>query len=54
MGIVQNQEMATEKKKKMTEPSSKSFYLESLEFVPSIKDLLKSAELVSKIKSASD
>ena len=54
VGIVQNQEMATEKKKKMAEPSSKGFYLESLEFVPGIKDLLKSAELVSDIKSASD
>ncbi|KAI4102884.1 MAG: hypothetical protein L6R37_004146 [Teloschistes peruensis] len=49
-----NQDMATEKKKKMAEPSSKGFYLESLEFVPGIKDLLKSAELVSEIKSASD
>ena len=54
MGIVQNQEMATEKKKKMAEPSSKGFYLESLDFVPGIKDLLKNAELVSEIKSASD
>ena len=54
MGIVQNQEMATEKKKKMAEPSSKGFYMESLEFVPGIKDLLKNAELVSEIKSASD
>ncbi|KAL8716065.1 MAG: hypothetical protein Q9225_006253 [Loekoesia sp. 1 TL-2023] len=54
VGIVQNQEIATEKKKKMAEPSSKGFYLESLEFVPGIKDLLKSAELVSEIKSASD
>ena len=54
MGIVQNQEMATEKKKKMAEPSSKGFYLESLELVPGIKDLLKSAELVSEITSASD
>lgn len=54
MGIVQNQEIATEKKKKMAEPSSKGFYLESLELVPGIKDLLKSAELVSEIKSASD
>lgn len=54
MGIVQNQEIATEKKKKMAEPSSKGFYLESLELVPGIKDLLKNAELVSEIKSASD
>ncbi|KAL8872460.1 MAG: hypothetical protein Q9174_001916, partial [Haloplaca sp. 1 TL-2023] len=54
VGIVQNQDMATEKKKKMAEPSSKGFYLESLDYVPGIKDLLRSAELVSEIKSASD
>ena len=54
MGVVQNQDMATEKKKKMAESSSKGFYLESLDYVPGIKDLLRNAELVSEIKSASD
>ncbi|KAL4738166.1 hypothetical protein BDV11DRAFT_206155 [Aspergillus similis] len=54
VGVVQNQEMATEKKRKMAEPSSKGFYLESLEFVPGIKELLANAELISEIKSASD
>ena len=54
MGVVQNQEMATEKKKKMAEPSAKGFYLESLDYVPGIKDLLRDAELVSDTKSASD
>ncbi|KAL8984872.1 MAG: hypothetical protein Q9205_001285 [Flavoplaca limonia] len=54
VGVVQNQDMATEKKKKMAEPSSKGFYLESLDYVPGIKDLLSSAELISEIKSASD
>ncbi|KAE8357834.1 hypothetical protein BDV27DRAFT_150994 [Aspergillus caelatus] len=54
VGVVQNQEMATEKKRKMAEPSSKGFYLESLEFVPGIKELLSNAELVSEVKSASD
>ncbi|KJK64105.1 O-methyltransferase [Aspergillus parasiticus SU-1] len=54
VGVVQNQEMATEKKRKMAEPSSKGFYLESLEFVPGIKELLSNAELISEVKSASD
>ncbi|KAK2616396.1 hypothetical protein QQS21_000637 [Conoideocrella luteorostrata] len=54
VGIVQNQEMATAKKRKMAEPSTKGFYLESLELVPGIKELLAKAELVSEIKSASD
>ncbi|KAE8371846.1 hypothetical protein BDV26DRAFT_286439 [Aspergillus bertholletiae] len=54
VGVVQNQEIATEKKRKMAEPSSKGFYLESLEFVPGIKELLSNAELISEIKSASD
>ncbi|PHH66063.1 hypothetical protein CDD81_588 [Ophiocordyceps australis] len=54
VGIVQNQEMATAKKRKMAEPSSKGFYLETLELVPGIKELLAKAELVSEIKSASD
>lgn len=54
VGIVQNQEMATQKKKEMTEPSTKGFYLASLEHVPGIKDLLANGELISEIKSASD
>ncbi|KAK1244392.1 hypothetical protein MKX07_003191 [Trichoderma sp. CBMAI-0711] len=54
VGIVQNQEMATKKKREMAEPSSKGFYLQSLDLVPGIKELLANAELVSDIKSASD
>ncbi|PHH67804.1 hypothetical protein CDD82_1108 [Ophiocordyceps australis] len=54
VGVVQNQEMATAKKRQMAEPSSKGFYLESLELVPGIKDLLAKAELVTEVKSASD
>ncbi|KAG6355157.1 hypothetical protein INS49_004238 [Diaporthe citri] len=54
VGIVQNQEMATQKKKAMAEPSTKGFYTESLEHVPGIKSLLANGELVSEIKSASD
>ncbi|ORY71356.1 uncharacterized protein BCR38DRAFT_8691 [Pseudomassariella vexata] len=54
VGIVQNQEMATKKKREMAEPSSAGFYKQSLELVPGIKELLANAELVSDIKSASD
>ncbi|KAI0842124.1 hypothetical protein F5Y06DRAFT_306973 [Hypoxylon sp. FL0890] len=54
VGIVQNQEMATKKKREMNSPSSKEFYMQSLELVPGIKELLSNAELVSDIKSASD
>ncbi|EFX04254.1 flavin-dependent halogenase O-methyltransferase bifunctional protein [Grosmannia clavigera kw1407] len=54
VGIVQNQEMAIQKKRQMAEPSSLGFYKEVLELVPGIKELLANAELVSEIKSASD
>ncbi|KAI1297501.1 FAD/NAD(P)-binding domain-containing protein [Xylaria venustula] len=54
IGIVQSQEMATKKKRQMTDPSSKEFYMESLNLVPGIKELLAKAELVTDIKSASD
>ncbi|KAI1163376.1 FAD/NAD(P)-binding domain-containing protein [Nemania serpens] len=54
VGVVQNQEMANKKKREMAEPSSKGFYMESLNLVPGIKELLAHAELVSDIKSASD
>lgn len=46
--------MAAKKKREMAEPSSKGFYVESLDLVPGIKELLANAELVSEIKSASD
>jgi len=54
VGIVQNQEMATKKKRAMAESSSKGFYFESLQFVPGIQELLANAEPVSEVKSASD
>jgi 2-polyprenyl-6-methoxyphenol hydroxylase-like FAD-dependent oxidoreductase len=54
VGIVQNQEMATKKKREMVDSSSKGFYFASMEFVPGIKELLKNAENVSEVKSASD
>jgi flavin-dependent dehydrogenase len=54
VGIVQNQEMATAKKRASGSPSTKEFYMQSLEQIPGIKALLSEAELVSDIKSASD
>lgn len=49
-----NQAVATQKKKAMEDSSSRNFYLESLNDVPGIQDLLKDAKLVTDIKSASD
>ncbi|KAL7622124.1 hypothetical protein AAE478_007626 [Parahypoxylon ruwenzoriense] len=54
VGIVQNQEMATAKKRAAGSPSSKDFYMQSLNLVPGIKELLSKGELVTEIKSASD
>ncbi|KAI1760235.1 FAD/NAD(P)-binding domain-containing protein [Hypoxylon sp. FL1150] len=54
VGIVQNQELATAKKQAANSPSSKDFYLQSLELVPGVKELLSKGELVSDIKSACD
>ncbi len=52
IGIVQNQDVATAKKKEAG--SSKEFYLRSLDLVPGIKELIGDGELVTDIKSASD
>ena len=54
VGIVQNQELANQKKREAGSPSSKDFYLSSLNLVPGIKDLIGNGELISEIKSASD
>lgn len=54
VGVVRNQAIATEEKKKMGSPSSKDFYLENLKLVPGVKSLMTKAELVSEVKSASD
>ncbi|CEJ60095.1 hypothetical protein PMG11_08681 [Penicillium brasilianum] len=54
VGVVRNQAIATEEKKKMSSPSSKDIYLQNLKLVPGIKGLMKKAELVSEVKSASD
>lgn len=49
-----NQASATAKKREMDSPSSKDFYVRSLDLSPGIKELLLNAELVSDVKSASD
>ncbi|KAK8037121.1 radH flavin-dependent halogenase [Apiospora marii] len=54
VGIVQNQELANEKKRAMAEPSTMGFYQQSLDLAPGIRELVANAELVSDIKSASD
>lgn len=54
IGIVQNQETATQKKREMGSPSSKEFYFESLKLAPSIWELLSQGKLITEIKSASD
>ncbi|XXG96049.1 hypothetical protein Hte_002326 [Hypoxylon texense] len=54
VGIVQNQEIATAKKRAANSPSTKDFYIKSLELLPGIKGLLSNAELISEVKSGSD
>jgi flavin-dependent dehydrogenase len=51
---VQNQDLAIAKKRELGSPSSKDFYLHSLNLVPGIKELIGQGELVSDVKSASD
>ncbi|KAI1211406.1 FAD/NAD(P)-binding domain-containing protein [Annulohypoxylon truncatum] len=54
VGIVQNQQIATAKKRLLEYPSTKDFYLSSLDLVPGIKGLLSNGELISQVHSASD
>lgn len=54
IGIMQNQEMAVAKKRQSGSPSTKEFYMQSLDIVPGIKDPLSNAGPISDIKSASD
>jgi flavin-dependent dehydrogenase len=54
IGIVQNQDIATAKKREAGSPSSKDFYLQSLDLSPGIKELIGNGELISDVKSASD
>ncbi|KAI1141345.1 FAD/NAD(P)-binding domain-containing protein [Hypoxylon sp. FL0543] len=54
VGIVQNQDLATAKKRAAGSPPTKEFYMQSLDLAPGIKGLLSKGELVSEIRSASD
>ncbi|KAK6504478.1 hypothetical protein TWF506_002673 [Arthrobotrys conoides] len=54
IGLVQDQKMMAEKKKSLGRPSTLDFFNECMKMAPNTKDLLKDAELVSDIKSASD
>ncbi|KAI4241067.1 MAG: hypothetical protein LQ352_007508 [Teloschistes flavicans] len=54
VGIVQNQDLATSKKRAMGSPSSQEFYEESLKLAPRIRAILTGGELSTKINSASD
>lgn len=54
VGVVQNQELAMNKKKAMESPSTQGFYEESVKLAPGVSELLAKAELVSDVKAASD
>ncbi|KAL8709512.1 MAG: hypothetical protein Q9220_005754 [cf. Caloplaca sp. 1 TL-2023] len=55
VGVVRNQEIATQRKKEMGSPSSKEFFEDSLQLVPGIMKVIgDKGELVSDIKNASD
>lgn len=54
VGIVQNQDLAVDKKRALGSPSSQEFYLESLKLAPEIREILSKGELSSDVNSASD
>ncbi|KJZ71345.1 hypothetical protein HIM_09281 [Hirsutella minnesotensis 3608] len=54
VGVVQDQKMAVEKKRRMGNPSTSEFYNKSVELASRTKSLLTGAELVTDVKSASD
>ncbi|RDA96311.1 hypothetical protein CP533_1595 [Ophiocordyceps camponoti-saundersi (nom. inval.)] len=54
VGVVQDQTMAADKKRKLEKPSALNFYHQSLELATRTKQLLSGATLASDIKSASD
>lgn len=54
VGIVQDQQMATDRKRQLGHASSLDFYKQSLKLVPRTSKLLSGAELATDIKSASD
>jgi flavin-dependent dehydrogenase len=54
VGIVQNQDAATAKKKAMGSPSQEDFYKESLKLAPKIEGILSGGEIIAPVKQASD
>ena len=54
VGIVQNQDIATAKKRAMDSPPILEFYKDSLKYAPRIQQFLSGAELTSSIRAASD
>ncbi|KAM0541624.1 hypothetical protein ACHAPJ_013172 [Fusarium lateritium] len=54
VGIVQDQQMATDKKRESGRPSTLDFYKKCLELAPRTKKLLAGATLDTDVKSASD
>ncbi|KAJ4244815.1 Tryptophan halogenase [Fusarium torreyae] len=54
VGIVQDQQMATDKKRESGRPSTLEFYKSCLELAPRTKKLLAGATLDTEVKSASD
>ncbi|KAE8147403.1 FAD/NAD(P)-binding domain-containing protein [Aspergillus avenaceus] len=54
VGIVQDQKVATEKKRELGRPSTIDFYKQCLDMAPRTKKLLSEAEVVTDVKSASD
>ncbi|PLB52235.1 FAD/NAD(P)-binding domain-containing protein [Aspergillus steynii IBT 23096] len=54
VGIVQDQKLATEKKRELGRPSTLDFYKQCVKMAPRTKELLSEAEVVTDVKSASD
>ncbi|EQL02680.1 Tryptophan halogenase [Ophiocordyceps sinensis CO18] len=54
VGVVQNLETAVAQKRQKGSPSTKDFYLQSLDLAPGIKELLCAATMGGDVKSASD
>ncbi|KAF3288769.1 hypothetical protein TWF970_005824 [Orbilia oligospora] len=54
VGIVQDQKLMAKKKASLGRPSTLELYNECIKMAPTIKDLLKGAEFINNIQSASD
>jgi flavine halogenase len=54
VGVVQRQDLATQKKKALGSPSSDEFYLESLKLTPNVLKIIDQGKLVTEVHHASD